>query len=274
MTGGDGGVVVADRFRGRVVVVTGGASGIGAAVVRRLAAEGATVLIADLDEAGALAVAAQTRGDVTAMTVDITDESSVAALAAELAREHGRVDALVNSAALTDPSHQARDVDVARMPVEVWNRTLAVDLTGTMLVCRSLVPLMGDGGSIVNISSNAGLAGDTTLAAYAAAKAALHQLTRSIATAYGRVGVRCNAVSPAHIASPSFAANVPAPVAAMLEANCLLPRLGSVEDVAAVVAFLASTESAFVTGETWRVDGGALAHVPTYADEWQIERHG
>jgi NAD(P)-dependent dehydrogenase (short-subunit alcohol dehydrogenase family) len=156
---------------------------------------------------------------------------------------------------------------VANLDVEVWDRTIAVDLTGTMLMCRAFVPLMHDGGSIVNITSNAGLAGDTTLTAYATAKAALHQLTRSIATAYGRRGVRCNAVSPAHIASPSFAANVPADVAAMLQANCLLPRLGRVEDVAAVIAFLASDEASFVTGETWRVDGGALAHLPTYADE-------
>jgi NAD(P)-dependent dehydrogenase (short-subunit alcohol dehydrogenase family) len=258
--------VVADRFRDRVAVVAGGASGIGAAVVDRLAAEGATVVIADVDERRAREVATALAGRVEAQRVDVADEASVAALAAELARRFDRVDVLVNSAALTDPAHQARDVAVADLDVDVWDRTIAVDLTGTMLMCRAFVPLMHDGGSIVNITSNAGLAGDTTLTAYATAKAALHQLTRSIATAYGRRGVRCNAVSPAHIASPSFAANVPVDVAAMLQANCLLPRLGRVEDVAAVIAFLASDEASFVTGETWRVDGGALAHLPTYAD--------
>ena len=267
MSEGDAPLVVAGRFLDRVAVVAGGASGIGAATVARLAAEGASVVIADLDEPRAVEVAAVTPGDVVAMSVDIADESSVAALAVTLAERCGRVDVLVNTAAITDPAHQARDVDVARIGLDVWNRTLAVDLTGTMLMCRALLPLMSRGGSIVNISSNAGLAGDTSLAAYSAAKAALHQLTRSIASAYGRRGIRCNAVSPAHIASPSFAANVPASVAAMLEANCLVPRLGRVDDVASVVAFLASDESAFVTGETWRVDGGALAHLPTYADE-------
>lgn len=239
------------RLAGRVAVVTGGASGIGAACVGRLGAAGATVVVADLQD--------------DAAPVDITSEDDLAALAARLRDEHGRVDVLVNSAAITDPTHQARDTDVEGMDLAVWNRTLAVDLTGTMLVCRALLPLMGPGSSIVNITSNAGLAGDTSLAAYAAAKAALHQLTRSIATSHGRRGVRCNAVSPAHIASPSFLANVPAEVAAMLEANCLLPRLGRVEDVADAVVFLASDDAAFLTGETLRVDGGALAHLPTYA---------
>jgi NAD(P)-dependent dehydrogenase (short-subunit alcohol dehydrogenase family) len=260
-------LVVAGRFEDRVAVVTGGASGIGAAVVTRLATEGASVVIADLDGARAAEVADATAGDVVAMHVDIGDEASVARFTAELAERFDHVDVLVNCAALTDPAHQARDVDVAQLDFDVWDRTLAVDLTGTMLMCRAVVPLMTRGGSIVTISSNAGLAGDTSLTAYAAAKAALHQLMRSIATAYGRAGIRSNAVSPAHIASPSFAANVPASVAAMLEANCLVPRLGRVDDVAAVVAFLASDEASFVTGETWRVDGGALAHLPTYADE-------
>jgi NAD(P)-dependent dehydrogenase (short-subunit alcohol dehydrogenase family) len=260
-------LVIHDRFRGKVAVVTGGASGIGAAIVARLAAEGATVVIADIDEDAARRRAQSTAGDVTSLPVDIASEDSVRQLGVELAARHRTVDVLVNCAALTDPQHQARDSDVTGMALDVWNRTLAVDLTGTMLTCREIIPLMVDGGSIVNITSNSGLAGDTSLAAYATAKGALHQLTRAIATSHGSRGIRCNALSPAHIASPSFAANVTAEVAAMLEANCLLPRFGAVEDVAAVVAFLASDESSFVTGETWRVDGGSLAHLPTYADE-------
>jgi NAD(P)-dependent dehydrogenase (short-subunit alcohol dehydrogenase family) len=260
-------LVVAERFRGKVAVVTGGASGIGAAIVARLAAEGAAVVIADIDEVAAQQRAGSTDGAVEAVTVDIAAEPSVARFAAALASRHPVVDVLVNCAALTDPRHQALDNDVASMRLDVWNRTLAVDLTGTMLMCRAVIPLMTNGGAIVNITSNSGLAGDTSLAAYATAKGALHQLTRAIATSHGRNGIRCNALAPAHIASPSFAANVSADVAAMLEANCLLPRFGDIEDVAAVVAFLASDESSFVTGETWRVDGGSLAHLPTYADE-------
>jgi NAD(P)-dependent dehydrogenase (short-subunit alcohol dehydrogenase family) len=260
-------IVVRDRFRDKVAVVTGGASGIGAAIVARLAAEAATVVIADIDIAAAHQRAESIDGDVIALPVDISSEAVVSQFRAALLSRHPAVDVLVNCAALTDPRHQARDTDVASMDLDVWNRTIAVDLTGTMLMCRAVIPLMPRGGAIVNITSNSGLAGDTSLAAYATAKGALHQLTRSIATSHGRHGIRCNALSPAHIASPSFAANVSADVAAMLEANCLLPRFGDVDDVAAVVAFLASDEASFITGETWRVDGGSLAHVPTYADE-------
>ena len=232
------------RVAGKTAVVTGGASGIGAASVRLLEAEGAHVVVADL-----------------ATGIDITSPSDLAGLAASL----DRVDIVVNSAAITDPAHQARDGNVVELDAEVWDRTMAVDLTGTLLVCRALVPRMTAGGSIISITSNAGLAGDTSLTAYAAAKGALAQLTRSMATQLGHRGIRCNSISPAHIASPSFAANVPAEVQAMLENNCLLPRLGRVEDVAAAVLFLASDESSFVTGVTIRVDGGALAHLPTYA---------
>jgi NAD(P)-dependent dehydrogenase (short-subunit alcohol dehydrogenase family) len=260
------------RFSGKSAVVTGGASGIGAAVVRRLASEGATVVIADIDEPGARRHADATDGDVRVAAVDIASEASVAALAARLADELGVVDAVVNCAAITDPGHQARDGALGDLALDVWERTLLVDLTGTMLVCRELLPLMTRGGSIVVVTSNSGLAGDTSLTAYAAAKAALHQLSRSIATAYGKRNIRCNAVAPAHIASPSLAANVPAEVVSMLERNCLLPRLGRVEDVAGVVAFLASDDSSFVTGDTWRVDGGALAHLPTFADELDAAR--
>lgn len=255
------------RVAGKVAVVTGGASGIGAAIVRALDAEGAIVVVADIDRARSLAVAAECSGSAEAVHVDVTSEQDVDALVATVTGRHQRIDILVNSAAITDPRHQAQDGAIEAMALEVWNRTLSVDLTGTMLMCRGALRAMTDGGSIVNITSNAGLAGDTSLAAYATAKAALHQLTRSIATASGHRDVRCNAVSPAHIASPSFAANVPPLIAKALEANCLVPRFGTVDDVARVVLFLASDESQAITGETIRVDGGALAHLPTYADE-------
>ncbi len=121
------------------------------------------------------------------------------------------------------------------------------------------------GGSIVNTSSNASLAGDLTLAAYAAAKGALNTLTLSVATAFGKQGIRCNAVSPAHIASPSLAANVSPEVADALLQQCLVARLGSPQDVANTVLFLASEESSFITGQVLRVDGGALSHLPYVA---------
>lgn len=252
-----------------MAVVTGGASGIGLATAQALCAEGAVVIVADRDVEGGRAAAQilQDRGGrAESLQVDISDDRSARAFASTVREHHGRVDVLHNNAAITDPAHQALDVDVGDIDPDVWDKTVSVDVTGAVLMCRHLIPLMlPGGGSIINTSSNASLAGDTTLTAYGVAKAALNQLTRSIASAYGSSGVRCNTVCPAHIASASFRANVPDEVARALEANCLLPRLGSVEDVARAVLFLASDESSFITGELIRVDGGAFAHQPAYA---------
>ena len=226
------------RLENLVAVVTGGASGIGRATAEAMAREGAVVVVADRDAGTAAAVAAGIReegGQVRAVPVDIADESSVIAMVEQVVGLHGTVDVLVNSAAITDRQHQARDTTVVDIDLTVWNRTLAVDLTGTMLVCKHVLPLMvAQGrGSIVNVSSNSSLGGDLGLSAYAAAKAGVNSLTRSIATAYGKSGVRCNTVSPAAIEGPTFAANVPAPLIEAMQSNCLLPYLGTPSDVAA-----------------------------------------
>jgi NAD(P)-dependent dehydrogenase (short-subunit alcohol dehydrogenase family) len=136
-----------------------------------------------------------------------------------------------------------------------------------MLGCKHAVPRMiaSGGGSIINTSSNAALAGDLSLTAYAAAKGGINTLTLSVATAFGKQGVRCNTVSPAHIASPSLAANVAPAVADALLQQCLVARLGTPQDIANAVLFLASDESSFITGQVLRVDGGALSHLPYVA---------
>ena len=254
---------------GRVAVVTGGASGIGAATVEALAARGAHVAVADLRVDDAEAVAARDRdaGSAFAVKLDVRDERSVEAAVATVVSELGRVDVLVNSAALTDPAHQARDGGVATAELDVWEQTFAVDLHGLMLVCKHALPSMiaSGRGAIVNISSNSSLAGDMGLAAYASAKAGVNSLTRSIATSYGKQGIRCNAVSPGGIKGPSFRTIIPQDVQDVMERNCLLPTLGEPEDVAAVIAFLASDEARFITGQVLRVDGGMLSqliHVP------------
>jgi len=254
------------RLNGRIAIVTGGASGIGLAVSEAFVRENAHVVIADIDGEGAERAASKLGKQgwsVESIRVDVSDADSVEHLAAKLQACHGRVDVLHNNAACTGPDHQSRDGDVLHLQYAAWDATFAVDLTGAMLMCRMLIPMMVNrGGSIINTTSNSGLRGDLSLSAYSAAKAALHQLTRSIATQFGRRGIRCNAISPAHIASPSFLATVPANVRAELEANCLIPRLGTVEDVAHAAVFLASEESSFITGQVLRVDGGALAHLP------------
>jgi NAD(P)-dependent dehydrogenase (short-subunit alcohol dehydrogenase family) len=180
---------------------------------------------------------------------------------------YGGLHVLHNNAAITDPSHQARDGSVVELDAAVWDRTMAVDLRGVMLGCKHAVPRMvaSGGGSIINTSSNAALAGDLSLAAYAAGKGGINTLTLSVATAFGKQGIRCNSVSPAHIASPSLAANVAPEVADALLQQCLVARLGTPQDIANAVLFLASDESSFITGQVIRVDGGALSHLPYVA---------
>ncbi len=254
------------RVAGKVAIVTGGAAGLGLACARRLAEEGACVLIADLDAVGAEAAAREIEaagGIASAAPVDVSHEDAVVRMVETAIERYGGIDILHNNAAVTDPEHQAADASLLDLDVGVWDRTVAVDLRGAMLGCKHAIPHMirRGGGSIINTSSNSALAGDLSLAAYAAAKGGLNSLTRSVATAFGKQGIRCNAVSPAHIDSPSLRRNVPSEVVEMLLEECLTPRLGTPEDVAQVVLFLASDESTFMTGQILRVDGGALSHL-------------
>ena len=257
------------RVDGKVAIVTGGASGIGRATAALLACEGARVVVADRDEAGARKVAAEIAaqgGQALAHWVDIAEESAVEALVAAAVERFGAVHVLHNNAALTDASQHAADQDLIEMRVEDWDRSMAVNLRGAMLCCKHALPLMlsAGGGSIVNTASNQALSGDLTQFAYAAAKAGLIQLARSVATAYGRRGIRCNVVSPGLIRTPaSEAACTPEMMDAIVGHN-LVPRAGEPEDMANAVLFLASDESAFITGQVLCVDGGQLAHLPHY----------
>jgi NAD(P)-dependent dehydrogenase (short-subunit alcohol dehydrogenase family) len=247
-------------------MITGSASGIGRATAETLAREGARIVLVDLDLEGASQVADGIRaagGEAFAVRADVSVEAEIRAAIEAAMDRYGALHVLHNNAALTSPEHQRRDASLLDLEVEVWDRTLAVDLRGAMLGCKHAVPRMiaCGGGSIVNTTSNSALAGDLSLNAYSAAKAGLNALTLSVATAFGKDGIRCNAVSPAHIASPSLARVVSAEVQAMLLAECLTPRLGTPQDVANLVLFLASEESAFITGQVLRVDGGALSHL-------------
>lgn len=261
----------AGGLAGRVAIVTGGASGIGRETALAMAAAGAAVGVADLDEAGAATVAAHivdSGGAALPVAVDVSDEAQVAAMVAAVTGAWGTVAILANVAAVTDRAHQAADGAVGDAEVAIWERTLSVDLVGSMLTAKHVLPVMvgAGGGAVVNVSSNASLFGDETLSAYAAAKAGLNALTRSIAAAYGKQGVRANTVSPAAIAGPSFTANVPPAVAAAMRDQCLLPELGAPADVADAIVFLCSDRARFITGQLLCVDGGVSAHVPHLAD--------
>ena len=257
------------RVDGKVAIVTGGASGIGRATAALLAREGARVVVADRNLAGARQVAkeiGERGGQALAQWVDIAEESAVEALVAAAVERFGAVHVLHNNAALTDAGQHAADQDLVEMRVEDWDRSMAVNLRGAMLCCKhALPPMLGaGGGSIVNTASNQALSGDLTQFAYAAAKAGLIQLARSVATAYGRRGIRCNGVSPGLIRTPaSEAACTPEMMDAIVEHN-LVPRAGEPDDMAHAVLFLASDESAFITGQVLCVDGGQLAHLPHY----------
>jgi NAD(P)-dependent dehydrogenase (short-subunit alcohol dehydrogenase family) len=258
------------RVSDKVAIVTGGASGIGRVTAETLAREGAAVVIADLDAAAAAEAAdaiVAAGGRATSVWTDVSVEADVAAMVACAVETYGGLHVLHNNAAITDPAHQSRDASILELDVDTWDRTMAVDLRGVMLGCKHAVPAMiaAGGGSIINTSSGAAFAGNTTLSAYAAAKGGLNSFTLSVATAFGKQGVRCNAVSPANIFSPSVRANVPAEVVAIFEQQVLTPRMGVPQDIANTVLFLASDESAFITGQVIRVDGGASSHHPALA---------
>jgi len=257
---------MAGRVAQKVAIVTGAASGIGRITAETLAAEGARVVIADIDAKGGQAVADSIEdlgGEAIAVRVDVGEESEVVSMVEATMDAFGALHVLHNNAAITSPDHQRLDASLLDLDVAVWDETMRIDLRGPMLGCKHAIPRMieSGGGSIINTTSNSALAGDLTLTAYAAAKGGLNTLTLSVATAFGKQGIRCNAVSPAHIESPSLATVVPTEVVEMLRAQCLTPRLGRPQDVANLVLYLASDESSFVTGQILRVDGGALSHL-------------
>ncbi|MBG0857115.1 glucose 1-dehydrogenase [Streptomyces spinoverrucosus] len=258
------------RLEEKVAIVTGAASGIGAATARRLAAEGAHTVVADLDPDGAKAVTEEIRaagGSATAVGFDLGDVDSVRALVAAAVETYGGLDILHNNAAAT---HLAARQDLAVVDADpaVWDDTMRINLRGTMVAVQAAVPHMiaRGGGSIINTSSGSGLAGDLRNPAYGASKAALLNLTQYVATQYGKQGIRCNAVAPGFIVTPASAGSAHGAIREAMLRHHLTPRLGRPEDVASAVVFLASDESSFITGHTLRVDGGLLAHQPYVAD--------
>ena len=255
----------------RVAIVTGAASGIGRATAHALASEGIAVLVADLDAEGAEEVASElvaAGGTASAQQADVEQEESVRAMVEAAVNRFGGLDVLHNNAAASAPEIMGRDLDLTEMDAEVWDRTLAINLRGPMLGCKYAIPRMLErgGGVIVNTSSASGLVGDLSRAAYGASKAGLDSLTRYVATQYGKRGIRCNAIAPGVIHTPALAQNVPPEQLAVFERSHLTPRLGQPEDIAAAVVFLVSDGGAFITGQTLSVDGGLLAHHPTFGE--------
>ena len=250
-----------ERLTDRVVLVAGAATGLGADSARRLASEGARVVVGDLDGAGAERTADTIRaagGDAIAVQFDISDDDSVQKLVSTTVETYGGLDAVHVNAG--DMASVRRDTDVVDIDLDVWDRTVAVNLRGHMLVTRHCVPelLARGGGAIVYTSSIASFTGEPQRPAYSATKAGVNALARHVASRWGREGVRANAVTPGLILTEEIQNGVPAERLDAMLARARSTRLGRPSDVSGMVAYLISDDGTWINGQVVNIDGGTV----------------
>lgn len=241
------------RLDGQAALVTGAANGIGRAIALRLAADGARVLLADIDGDAAVAAAAEIAdagGTAAAFRMDVTQRVQVEAAVADAVGRWGRLDITISNAGIMDR------MPLLEMTDEFWHRVLGINLHGAFMIGQTAARRMvadGTPGRIVFIASNSGIFGGRGRAAYGASKAGLINLTQSMAVELAEHGIRVNAVAPGPTKTRAVQGDEPGPAVMM---RMPLKRFGTPEEIAAVVAFLASEESGFVTGHTYAADGG------------------
>lgn len=259
-----------DDLKRKVAVLTGAASGIGEASARSLARHGVSVCIADIDLDRAKAVAESivaSGGTAFAIRCDIGFEEQIREAVGQTVERYGRLDIMHNNAANLSPEVLAADKDICTIPNDVWDSVMSVTVRGTMLGIRHAVLAMRKtgGGSIINTSSMIGIVADNIVPAYCVSKAAINMLTQWSAAKYGREGIRCNAVAPSIIRTPTLERIMPVEYMDLHASATLTPFIGTPDDIADVVTFLASDSSRYITGQVIRADGGTTAAIPIYS---------
>ena len=247
-----------ERFKNRVAVITGGASGVGQDIGIRIAAEGGKVSLWDRDAAQLAKAAAAVGPAAHTVQVDVTDPAKLESAAAAVYEKFGRIDVLVASAGITGPTAKLWEY-----PLEEWRRVIDIDLTGVFHGCKAAIPVMKaqGGGAIINTASASGLAGDYSFTAYNAAKGGVVNYTRAAGIDHARDGVRINAVCPGPVDTPIIAGIDEWPgVRDAWNERVPMGRFARAEEIASVVAFLASDDASYMTGAIIAVDGGLTAH--------------
>ena len=252
-----------NRFDDKVVFVSGGSSGIGYAAAHRMATEGATAVIAghNMDHVDSAVSMLRNEGlDASGLFYDGNDMDSVRKAIADVADRWGRIDVLVNNVGGTD---MKLDGAIEDLNAGYFQKAMVLNVGGTLTAIREALPYMGAGSAIVNVASIGGLTGDFRGTLYGVAKAGVIALTKYTATQYGRKGVRCNAVAPGLILTKAATENLPESVREVFADQTPLPYFGEPDDIGATIAFLASDDARFITGQTIVADGGMMCHNPT-----------
>lgn len=261
---------MSNSLDGRVAIVTGGAGGIGSEVCRIMATRGARIVVADLNHDGASEVVTELTEnghEAIAVRMDLSDEGQIKDMFSSTMSTFGRLDVIDNNAAWLSPEVARSDGNIETMDTSFWDATFTANTRGTMICCREALKIMTPkrAGVIINTASNLALQGNVIQAAYSASKAAIIQMTRSIATSHGKAGIRCNAVLPGLTGTEAALSHLPPELIEIVTEETLTPALGKPEDIAHLVAFLASDEARYITGQAIAADGGTSSHVPGFA---------